>query len=159
VVESEVRLMCCPVRRLHARNPPDVAPAARVSQRKRQGTCTPGLLALRVVDRVLYPESSQNLLRTKERLSLDNAEMACKWNEDQEDRYTVKCKPSTNLKHHLLKSCAGLHLLKLCAGFYKSDHWTDPDVVRSLLELASKVLCLGSGSYFSRTCMMCGPDA
>jgi hypothetical protein len=57
--------------------------------------------------------------------------MACKWCEDQEDRYTVKYKPSTNLKHHMLKSCAGFH---------KIDHWADPDVVRALSEPASKVL-------------------
>jgi hypothetical protein len=30
--------------------------------------------------------------------------MACKWREDQEDRFTVKYKPTTTLKHHLLKS-------------------------------------------------------
>jgi hypothetical protein len=97
------------------------------------------------VDRVLYPESAQNLHGIRGRLFLDNAEMACKWCEDQEDRYTVTYKPSTNLKHHLLKSCAGFH---------KSDHWTDPDVVRSLSELASKVLCLRSRSYFSSTCVL-----
>jgi hypothetical protein len=48
------------------------------------------------VDRVLYPESAQNLHGTRGRLFLDNAEMACKWCEDQEDRYTVKYKPSTD---------------------------------------------------------------
>jgi hypothetical protein len=53
--------------------------------------------------------------------------MACKWREDQEDRFTVKYKPTTNLKHHLLKSCTG---------FRTSDHWRDPDVVQALSALA-----------------------
>jgi hypothetical protein len=58
--------------------------------------------------------------------------VACKWCEDQEDRF--KYKPPTNLKHHLRKSCT----------FQTSDHWRDLDVLQALLALVSKVLCLRS---------------
>jgi hypothetical protein len=61
--------------------------------------------------------------------------MACKWYEDQEERFTVKYMPTPNRKHHLLNSCPG---------FQASDLWRDPDVVQALLALASKVLCLRS---------------
>jgi hypothetical protein len=46
--------------------------------------------------------------------------MVCEWCKDQKDRYTVKYKPSSNLKHHLLKSHEG---------FRDNDHQKDPDVV------------------------------
>jgi hypothetical protein len=72
------------------------------------------------VDKNLCPDSARDLHGSKGSLFRDNVEMSCKWCEDLEDRFTVKYKPATNLKHHLLKSCMG---------FQTSDHWRDPDVV------------------------------
>lgn len=79
-------------------------------------------------DRNKYPTSATDLYGNQGRLFLDNAEMVCKWCEG----FTVKYKPSTNLKNHLLKACEP---------FQESEHWQDPDVVKALSELASKVLC------------------
>jgi hypothetical protein len=71
-------------------------------------------------DRDLYPASATDLYGSKGRLFIDHAEMACKWCNDQKDRYIVKYKPSTNLKHHLLNSCDG---------FQESYLGKEPDVV------------------------------
>jgi hypothetical protein len=64
-------------------------------------------------DNILYPESDHDLHGSKGRLLRDNAEMACKWCEDHGDRFTVKYKPKTNLRHHLLKSCTGFQTRSL----------------------------------------------
>jgi hypothetical protein len=85
------------------------------------------------VDRKAHAVSATDLCGNKGRHFLDNAEMACKWSRGLEGGFTVKHKPSTNLKHQLLKSCEG---------FQEGEHWQDPDVVKALSELASEVLCL-----------------
>jgi hypothetical protein len=55
----------------------------------------------------LYLESATDMYGNKGRLFIHNAKMVCKSCTCQKDRYTVKSKSLTNLKHHLLKSGEG----------------------------------------------------
>jgi hypothetical protein len=83
------------------------------------------------VDKEKYPDDATDLFGKKGRLFQDNALMACKMCKDQQDRFTCKHNPSTVL---------GNHLLKACEGFQESAHWRDPDVIKKLASMASKVL-------------------